>query len=253
MQSETKQSITINNQQVTYYKLGHGKPLLFLHGGRVRALTFHKLITHLAKEYTVIAPDIPGYGDSETPKGVWSFTNYADFFDSFLRVLNVDAVTVMGYSMGGGIAFNLAARSDLVSQLILIDASGLPLLSAKPSHHDMRRLGFYLTHPQYFATFQTLVTDFSRFASKHRQDWKHMRDIRRHCYNTSYTTALEHVKVPTIILWGKDDWILPVEIAEMFKVKIPQARVCIVRGNHDWPLYKSLQIHHDMLKFTSKS
>src|SRR5438045_176580 len=98
MQPETKQTITTNNQQVTYYKFGHGKPLLFLHGGRVRALTFRKLLQHLAQEYTVIAPDIPGYGDSETPKGVWSFTDYAAFFDAFLRDLDLEKVTVMGYS-----------------------------------------------------------------------------------------------------------------------------------------------------------
>jgi pimeloyl-ACP methyl ester carboxylesterase len=242
MGPKTRSIITIKGRRVSYYKLGHGEPLIFLHGGRVRALTFHKLIEQLAKSYTVIAPDIPGYGDSETPKTVWSFADYANCFDSFLRELKLDSATVMGYSMGGGIAFNLAACSNRVSQLILIDASGLPLSNIKQSHHDIRRFGFYLTHLQYISTLRTLAEDFLRFVWKHRRDWKHMKAIRHHCYGTSYENALRHIGVPTIILWGQDDWVFPVETAEAFGVKIPQADVHIVRGNHDWPLYNPLQV-----------
>jgi pimeloyl-ACP methyl ester carboxylesterase len=253
MKPETKQTVTIDDHQLAYYKLGHGQPLLFLHGGRVRALTFRKVIAQLSKEYTVIAPDIPGYGDSETPKGMWSFTEYADFFDSFLRKLKIDNATVMGYSMGGGIAFSLAARSDRVSQLILIDAAGLPLLNTQQNHHDMRRLRFYLTHPQYFSTFRTLIADFSRFTWKHRRDWRHMKAIRHHCFVTSYTAILKHVTIPTTIIWGQDDWILPVEIVQNFKTNIPQADIQIVSGNHDWILYDPLRLVNKMLKLTSKS
>lgn len=243
MKLGTKRTIIINGHQLAYYTLGHGAPLLFLHGGRVRAHTFHKTITELAKNYTVIAPDIPGYGDSETPKGIWSFTEYADLFSSLLDTLGLSAVTVMGYSMGGGIAFNLAAHSSYVNRLVLIDAAGLPLAGVKQSHHDLRRLSFYCSHPQYFSTLCTLIADFSRFTWRHRRDWRHMRTIRRRCFTTSYDTALHAINVPTDIIWGEDDWVLPLAIANTFQAHIPQAHVQIVRGNHDWLLYNHSQLN----------
>jgi len=89
-----KYVITVNGLHVGYYRYGSGPPLLFLHGGRVRARTFKRLLALLAERYTVIAPDIPGFGESDTPHDVWSFANYAVFFDAFLSTLNAEAVTL---------------------------------------------------------------------------------------------------------------------------------------------------------------
>ena len=57
----------VDSKHLNYYQVGNGPWLLFLHGSRVDALTFKKFITLLAQHYTVIAPDIPGYGASFTP------------------------------------------------------------------------------------------------------------------------------------------------------------------------------------------
>jgi len=82
---ERKKTI-INGIELIYYESGSGKSLLFLHGGRLRALTFKKTINELSKNYHVIVPDIPGYGGSSTPKEPWSFKNYAEFFISFIEL-----------------------------------------------------------------------------------------------------------------------------------------------------------------------
>ncbi len=242
-----KHVTSVNGLHVTYYSLGNGEPLLFLHGGRVRAKTFKPLLLLLSKKYTVIAPDIPGFGSSDTPQQAWSFAEYGAFFDTFLEQLNIQNATVMGYSMGGGIAANLAAASKRVTKLVLIDASGIHRPKEQRSHHDGQRLWFYLRHPQHVAAFGRLLRDYAQYAWKHRSDYRHMRAIRRACFDALYDDNLRRIVQPTALIWGKDDWIYPIATARAFQEHIPQAKLKIVQGNHDWLVYAPLLIRQHVL------
>lgn len=235
-----KKQIVLNGQKVTYYQLGQGAPLLFLHGGRVRALTFKKILRLLAQHYTIIAPDIPGYGESSTPVSEWSFIEYGSFFEDFLTALKVGQVSVVGYSMGGGIAFNLAACSSRVSKLVLIDASGLKNPDGSRMHHDMRRLFFYCAHLSYLPVIFTLLHDYLSYIWKHKSDYRHMMRIRQKCFEQGYEEVFSKVSTPTLLVWGKDDWVYPIDLAYEFQRKLPQAKVVIVDGNHDWLVYNPL-------------
>jgi pimeloyl-ACP methyl ester carboxylesterase len=233
-------TLEINGQLVRYCRQGEGRPVLFLHGGRVQARTFRKFLKILTKLYEVVAPDIPGYGSSPTPKAKWSFINYADFFDKFLIELQLTNVTVIGYSMGGGIAFNMAAHSKRVSKLILIDTSGLMLPGLKTSHHDARRLCFYLTHPKYVDSLGKLLGDYSVFIWSHRKDYRQLQAVRRSCQNTAYNDVFQGITIPTTIIWGRQDWIYPLKVAYECQRRIPQSMLHIVPGNHDWLIYNPL-------------
>jgi pimeloyl-ACP methyl ester carboxylesterase len=194
----------------------------------------------------VIAPDIPGFGASDMPSAVWSFAEYAVFIDSFLSCLDIDSVTVVGYSMGGGIAANLAGISHRVARLILVDSSGI-YRAQKHTYHDLRRLFFYIAHPWLFAALFVLLRDYMQYAWKHRRDWARMRSIRRACFTTVYDGALRHVTAPTCLLWGRDDWIYPLEVAHAFQSLIPQATLKVVSGNHDWLVCNPALIKEFML------
>jgi pimeloyl-ACP methyl ester carboxylesterase len=243
----TKKLIRINDLDVVYYQHGHGKPLLFLHGGRVQARTFKRSLKYLAERYTVIAPDIPGYGGSTTPKDVWSFTEYAAFFDSFLKALKLSDVTLVGYSMGGGIAFNLAALSNDISRLILVDSSGLHAANATPNTHDLQRLWFYCTHPRYISTLTILLRDYVQFLWKHKSDYAHMQAIRHTTFNTPYDKVLRGISIPTLLLWGQNDRHILLACAYEFQKQIPQATLKTIVANHDWPLYKPLLFSQSVL------
>jgi pimeloyl-ACP methyl ester carboxylesterase len=242
-----KQTIEINGQKLVYYRFGQGKPLLFLHGARIQALTFKNSLEQLATHYLVIAPDIPGHGGSETPKGDWSFTDYATFFSDFLKMLDLQDAIVVGYSMGGGIAFNLAAISGSITRLVLIDASGLNTTNKQRSQQDFRRLLFYFSHPRYVGILSLLLRNYLGFLWLHRGDSGHMQRIQRARSETQYDDALANIKVPTLLLWGKNDWVIPLSVAYEFKKRIPQADLKIVDGNHDWPLYMPLLLSQLMI------
>lgn len=240
-------ALTLGGQLVSFQRRGTGKPVLFLHGGRVQARTFEKFLKILTEQYEVIAPDIPGYGSSPTPKTTWSFENYAVFFDDFLERLQLTDVTVVGYSMGGGIALNLAARSKRISKLVLVDASGLTVHGVKGSHYDIRRLWFYLSHPQYMAALFVLFRDYSAFLWSHRKDYRQLRLIRNTCRQTSYSEAFRRIIVPTSIVWGERDWIYPTPIAYEYQRRIPHSDLYFVPGNHDWLVYNPLLLKECMI------
>lgn len=242
-----KHETTIDGLNLTYYESGRGSPLLFLHGARVRAITFRRLLLYLSKRYTVIAPDMPGYGSSDTPQEAWSYANYAHFLESFLAELSLHDVTVVGYSMGGAMGFHLAASSTRVSKLILIDPAGVhgkDRISMKDFIHlqAYKRLKFYTTHPMYWRAAAILLRDGAQFAWKHRADRRQLARIRSACFSTPHEEALRHIKIPTTLIWGVNDWLIPVSRAEQIQRYVPQATLETVPGNHDWLVYDPLYI-----------
>lgn len=243
-----KHKVNINGLTVTYYQLGAGRPLLFLHGGRVRALTFKKMLRLLGRRYQVIAPDIPGYGGSQTPHESWSFTEYAQFFDDFLAQLRLKNVTLVGYSMGGGIALNLAAMSKRIAQLVLVDSAGQRSeQTIGNKHRDLQRLSFYLSHPRYALSLMVLARDYTYFLLKHATDYRHIKRIRQACFGASYEPVIRQLNLSVLLVWGRDDTIYPLENARQLHRKIRNSSLQTVPGNHDWPVYNPSVILDHMI------
>lgn len=238
--------MVINDLKLNYYESGSGRLLLFLHGGRLRALTFKKTLYNLSKNYHVFAPDIPGYGETSTPKALWSFKDYANFFNSFLEHLNTKEAIVVGYSLGGGIAYNMALNSQKIKKLVLINSAGIEKTSSNQFKRDLDRLIFYLLHPQYFLTFLVLLKEWVLFFLKHLVNFNHIKKIRK-ILNNSYDYP-DNLKTPTSIIWAKDDKIFPVKIAQKLHKLIKNSQLFIVNGNHDWVLYEDKRFINHLKK-----
>ena len=237
-----EKEIVLNGITLRYYKSGAGKPVLFLHGGRQTGSTFKKGLNELSRKYHVIAPDIPGYGNSSTPPQLWSFKEYAKFFHSFLNKLKIEEVIVIGYSLGGGIAYNLASLTDKVKTLVLIDSAGIEPSKKSELYNDRMRFLFYATHPRYFFTFLSLVKAYFSFTARHFLNLQRIQDIRKHMNRSS--SYLPIITTPTVIVWAKDDAIFPVSIAHKLNQAVKKSTLILVEGNHDWPLYKDKEFLH---------
>lgn len=244
----SKHKIFLRDITLSYYTIGSGQPVLFLHGGRVEAQTFRKNLELLARDFYVIAPDIPGYGDSSTPNEIWSFKNYADFFDLFLQELELKSVYLVGYSLGGGIALYLAEQSKIVKKVIFIDPAGLT--NAKKDS-DIKRLLFYLRNPQYISSLFILLRDYIKWLAKRAFKIQRINAIRRKSGLVGYKQQTS-IKIPMLILWGKDDCVFPKGYGIKLHKQIPNSVLDIVNGNHDWIVYNPKLFIEKILPFLSK-
>jgi pimeloyl-ACP methyl ester carboxylesterase len=111
---------------VTYTTAGSGEPLLLLHGLGGTRHTWKRVIGALAATHTVIAPDLPGHGDSDPPAGDYSLGAHASTLRDLLVTLEHPSAAIAGHSLGGGIALQFAYQfPDRVTRLALISSGGL--------------------------------------------------------------------------------------------------------------------------------
>ena len=120
------QRITIHGHERAFVKLGQGPALLLLHGLGCDHTTWLPVIHDLARHYTVIAPDLLGHGVSAKPRADYSVGGYANGMRDLLTVLNIDKVTVVGHSFGGGVAMQFAYQfPERTERMILVAPGGL--------------------------------------------------------------------------------------------------------------------------------
>jgi len=111
-----------------YEQQGSGKTILLLHGWADRLETFKPIMPELAKNYHVLAVDLPGFGTTQAPKDVWDLDNYAQFVSDFVKKVESSAnvFAVVGHSNGGAVAIRATALGSIQpSKLVLLAASGV--------------------------------------------------------------------------------------------------------------------------------
>jgi pimeloyl-ACP methyl ester carboxylesterase len=118
--------IVINKLLTHYETQGKGPAVLFLHGWGDTSKTFAPLIKDLQKQYTCIVLDLPGFGSSQQPDGIWGIEDYSEFVKAFLLKINVAPETLVGHSNGGTIAmFALSHKLITAKKLILLASAGI--------------------------------------------------------------------------------------------------------------------------------
>jgi pimeloyl-ACP methyl ester carboxylesterase len=118
--------IDLHGQRVTYRLLGEGPALVLIHGITSSSRTWRAVMHGLAEHHTVIAPDLLGHGRSGKPRGDYSLGAYASGVRDLLAVLGFSKLTVVGHSLGGGIAMQFAYQfPERMERLVLVDSGGL--------------------------------------------------------------------------------------------------------------------------------
>ncbi len=96
--------LDLHGEQVAYREAGHGPALLLIHGMAGSSYTWRAVIPQLSKRYRVIAPDLIGHGQSAKPRGDYSLGAFAVWLRDLLDELGISRVTLVGQSLGGGVA-----------------------------------------------------------------------------------------------------------------------------------------------------
>ncbi|MEA2374005.1 MAG: hypothetical protein QOD53_468 [Thermoleophilaceae bacterium] len=120
------EEITLHGHRVSYRRAGWGPVIVLIHGITGSSLTWDEIIEPLAENYTVVAPDLLGHGESAKPRGDYSLGAYASGIRDLLSALGHDRATVVGHSLGGGVAMQMAYQfPERVERLVLVSSGGL--------------------------------------------------------------------------------------------------------------------------------
>jgi len=219
---------------VRYLRRGSGPPLLYLHGASSIA-AWTPWLEELAATHDVIVPDHPGWGRSATPDWFDNIHDLAYFYLDFIAALGLEGVHLVGHSIGGWIAGELAVRNtSRLATLTLVAPAGLRVIGAetfdiflaspeanvRAAFHDQRfadaQLAAAPTTPDAIETFLR-----NRFATA-RVAWQ------PRLYDPHLAKWLHRIDVPTLVVWGANDAILPVAMQAEFVRLIPGARAVTI-------------------------
>jgi pimeloyl-ACP methyl ester carboxylesterase len=275
--------LNVSGLQIRCLIAGSSSPaVVLLHGAGLDAagLSLGSAMIALADRCQVFAPDLPGFGDSDPMPVGWGFAEYSAFLGPLLDALRLPRASLAGLSMGGGIALGFALRApERVEKLALIDSACLddaipggqsawffvhtPGLSAigwsalRSSRHAMRRaLLHHMRHRPELVT-PKLIDDLMRLARKRAGsavlEWQR-REVSWNGLRTNYVNRLAEIAIPTLIVHGKDDQLLPIAIAERAHHLIPNSRLEIIPDcGHLAPLEQPEAVNRALCEFLRPS
>ena len=126
MKTFEKQYVSIHGHDVSYRTGGDGPAVLLIHGMAGSSRTWKDVMPILAEDHTVLAPDLLGHGESAKPMGDYSLAAFASGLRDLMGVLGIERATIVGQSLGGGVAMQLAYQHpELAERLVLVCAGGL--------------------------------------------------------------------------------------------------------------------------------
>jgi pimeloyl-ACP methyl ester carboxylesterase len=223
----------IDGCKTHYRRAGKGAPLVFLHGagGAPIVLPF---MEKLATRFDVIVPDHPGYGQSAEPAWLENIHDVAYFYLDFFAHLGLQKAIVVGSSMGGWMALEVAIRSSSrIGALFLVSPAGIKAPGAEPADifllsseetirllfHDPKLAQARLAIP---VTPESIDLDLKNRHTTARLAWE------PRLHDPHLPKWLHRIDVPVGIIWGKEDRILPVGIGHELKRLMPKAQLTVL-------------------------
>ena len=118
--------LDLHGHRVIYRMAGSGPPVVLIHGMVNSSRHWEAVALRLADSYTVVAPDLIGHGDSATPRGDYSLGAHAAFIRDLLTAIGIESATVVGHSLGGGVAMQFFYQfPQRTERLALVSSGGL--------------------------------------------------------------------------------------------------------------------------------
>ena len=215
---QTKTGYAPVNEIKMYYEVhGAGKPIVLLHGAFNTINTaFGQLIPALSKTRQVIAMELQGHGRTQDIDRPFSFESMADDVAALLKFLKIDSADIFGYSMGGGVAQQVAIRHPEVVRRLIITSSVYKYEGWSP---ETRAILPMLTAEMFEPT--PIKQEYDKLAPDPKH-WKEFINKMKKFVTTSYDFGADNIKAirsPTLIITGDGDGVLPEHAVEMYRLR----------------------------------
>jgi pimeloyl-ACP methyl ester carboxylesterase len=255
-------SRTLHGKRVAFRRAGEGPPLVLIHGITNSSRSWEPAMRLLARDFDVIAPDLPGHGESARQRGDHSLGGHACVMRDLLHVLGVERATIVGHSLGGGVAMQFSYQFPaMVERLVLVGSGGLgrevsplirsaalpfaeqvlPLLTARPLVDGVTAVAGLLGRVglKPGADLAEISSGIASLGDTERRA-AFVRTVRsvispfgqRVTANDRLYLAAE---TPTLIVWGDRDPIIPLQHGLDAHEQLPESRLEIFEGAGHFP------------------
>jgi pimeloyl-ACP methyl ester carboxylesterase len=255
--------INLHGHDVGYRMAGEGPAIVLVHGLTGSSTTWRSIMPELAKRYTVLAPDLLGHGESAKPRGDYSLGAFASGVRDLMVALGIEHATVVGHSLGGGVAMQLAYQFPQRCERLVLVASGGLGKEVNPALRAVSLPGSELVLPVIFSPYLRDALAFGGeqlarlripgFGSaglgvRGKEMWRSYTGLTEVAGRTAFIHTVRSVidvfgqrvsardrlylaqEIPTLIVWGDRDHIIPVAHAHVTHELIPGSDLAIVEG-----------------------
>ena len=255
--------ITMDGLDVHYRDEGNPSdsiPIVLIHGTGASLHTFNDWTTVLKKTHRVLRMDIPAFGlTGPFPNRDYSIEHYVEFLVHFLKAKNIKKCVLAGNSLGGRIAWNFALKHpEMVHKLVLIDASGYPYESKSvpvafkvAGIPVLNKILTFIT-PRFMVTssIKNVYADKTKVTEELVERYfkltlragnrQALVDRMNATYNDKNTSQqIKTIQLPTLVLWGDQDLLIPVNNAHLFHSDLPNSRLVILKDVGHVPMEES--------------
>jgi pimeloyl-ACP methyl ester carboxylesterase len=254
--------VRLHGHRVNFNIAGEGPPIVLIHGVAGRAAQWDETMLLLAERHTVIAPDLLGHGESAKPRGDYSLGAFASGVRDLLVGLDIERATVVGHSLGGGIAMQFAYQfPERCERLVLVSSGGLghdvhPMLRAATLPGSELVLPL-LAHARLLETVSLVPRALGKLGFRAGPDMTEIARGYQSLSNAEARNAFIHTvravidptgqrinasdrlylasKMPSLIVWGQRDRVIPVEHGQIAHEGMPGSRLELFEDSGHFP------------------
>lgn len=234
--------VSVNRNNIRYLEEGQSDHnLILLHGLGGYAERWISIIPHLSKKYHIFAPDLIGYGQSDKPSVDYTPEFFTKFVFDFISTLGIKKACMIGTSLGGQIAAECAAtQSTIIEKIILISPAGI-MRKSTPTLDAYTMAALYPNKDSVKNAYQMMIgpdkqvseISIERFAnnmSRPNAKMVFLSTLLGLKNAPDIFDKLQKINVPTLVVWGKEDKLIPFEYSHQFVSSIKGSKLVPMEG-----------------------
>ncbi len=237
--------VVVDSLLTHYERSGDGKVVVLVHGWGDDVRTFHDLQQLLSEKYDVIAVDLPGFGSTQPPTGVWGLEDYAHFIAAFVHKLSVkDIYAVLGHSNGGAVVIKALATGSLQADKVVLlasagirDTGGTKRLALK----TLAKLGKPILQLLPNEKRQAVRRRFYGTIGSDLMVAEHLQETFKKTVRQDIQADARKIQQPVLLIWGEHDTAVPLSDGVKLAQLIPNSELKIIHAaghfvHHDQPV-----------------
>lgn len=229
--------LQIDGNKIRYLESGTSKnTLVLIHGLGASAERWDKVIPLFENHYKVIVPDLVGFGFSDKPLVDYTPEFFSDFIDKFFTATNIEQANIIGSSLGGQIAIEYASlHPEKIKKLVLVSPAGIMkhstpaldayIMAAMYPNEQNAKNAFELMEGSGRSADESIVNAFVKRMRLPNAKLAFMSSLLGLKNSKLITSKLQTILIPTLIIWGSNDPIIPITFADNFLSAIQNSQL----------------------------